>query len=54
VIWHEAPHLEQIAERVVSLARQSGATDAECTISEGSEFSATVRMGEVEQVKEAG
>lgn len=54
MIWHEAPHLEQIAERVVSLARQSGATDAECTISEGSEFSATVRMGEVEQVKEAG
>jgi len=54
VNWHEGPHLERLAGRVVSLAREAGATDSECTISEGSEFSATVRMGEVEQVKEAG
>ncbi|MCC7235880.1 MAG: TldD/PmbA family protein [Bryobacterales bacterium] len=52
--WHEGPHLERLAECVVALAREAGATDSECTISEGSEFSATVRMGEVEQVKEAG
>ena len=52
--WHEASHLEELAARVVALARDSGASDSECTINEGSEFSATVRMGEVEQVKEAG
>jgi PmbA protein len=32
----------------------SGATEAECTISEGDEFSANVRMGELETLKEAG
>ena len=31
-----------------------GASGAECTISEGDEFSATVRMSEVETLKEAG
>ncbi len=31
-----------------------GATDAECTVSEGEEFSANVRLGEVETLKEAG
>ena len=31
-----------------------GATDAECTIAEGDEFSANVRMREVESSKEAG
>ena len=35
-------------------AWRAGATDAECTISEGDEFSANVRMGEVETLKEAG
>ena len=35
-------------------ARAAGATDAECTISEGDEFSANVRMREVESLKEAG
>ena len=31
-----------------------GASEAECTISEGDEFSASVRMGELETLKEAG
>ncbi|MCU1258815.1 MAG: microcin-processing peptidase 1 [Bryobacterales bacterium] len=35
-------------------ALAAGATDAECTISEGNEFSAQVRLGEVETLKEAG
>ncbi len=32
----------------------AGATDAECTVSEGEEFSAGIRLGEVETLKEAG
>src|SRR3954466_4590059 len=32
----------------------AGATDAECTIAEGEEFSANVRMREIENLKEAG
>ena len=36
------------------MAHDGGATDAECTISEGEQFSASVRMGEVENLKEAG
>ena len=39
---------------VVKQALDGGATDAECTISEGDEFSANVRMREVENLKEAG
>ena len=35
-------------------ALAGGATDAECTISEGEEFSVNVRMREVENLKEAG
>ena len=35
-------------------AIDAGATDAECTIMEGDEFSAAVRMREVESLKEAG
>ena len=35
-------------------ALAAGATDAECTIAEGEEFSANVRMREVENLKEAG
>ncbi|MGA2267534.1 MAG: metallopeptidase TldD-related protein [Bryobacteraceae bacterium] len=35
-------------------ALDAGATDAECTISEGDEFSASVRMRELENLKEAG
>ncbi|HEU0140928.1 MAG TPA: metallopeptidase TldD-related protein [Bryobacteraceae bacterium] len=46
--------LQELAGEVVRLALNEGATDAECTISEGEEFSASVRMGEVESLKEAG
>lgn len=44
----------ELAARIVAQALASGATDAECTISEGSEFSANVRLRELETVKEAG
>jgi PmbA protein len=43
-----------IAARVVRLAMERGATDAECTISEGEEFTAQVRMRSLETLKEAG
>ena len=46
--------LEQIASDAVKSALAAGATDAECTISEGEEFSASVRMREVESLKDAG
>lgn len=42
-----------LGREVIRRALAKGATDAECTISEGDEFSATVRLGEVEQLKEA-
>ena len=46
--------LELVAADAVKRALASGATDAECTIMEGEEFSAAVRMREVERLKEAG
>ena len=46
--------LPAIAEDTIRQAIAAGATDAECTISEGDEFSASVRMGELETLKEAG
>ena len=46
--------LETLAADAVKRAIASGATDAECTIMEGEEFSAAVRMREVESLKEAG
>ncbi len=46
--------LPEIARDVVKQALDAGASDAECTISEGNEFSANVRMGELETLKEAG
>ncbi|HEY3739392.1 MAG TPA: metallopeptidase TldD-related protein, partial [Bryobacteraceae bacterium] len=46
--------LTHIAESAIALAKELGATDAECTISEGSRFETTVRMGEVENIKDAG
>ncbi len=46
--------LPDIAQTAIKQALESGATDAECTISEGQEFSAGVRMGQVETLKEAG
>jgi PmbA protein len=44
----------EIAENAVGKAVERGATGAECTLSEGDEFSVTVRMSEVETLKEAG
>ena len=43
-----------LASDVVARALRRGADDAECVVREGSEFSVTVRMGEVEQLKESG
>jgi PmbA protein len=47
-------HLLELASDVVKRALAAGATDAECTIAEGEEFTATVRMRELESLKEAG
>jgi len=47
-------HLLELAGDVVKRALAQGATDAECTIAEGEEFSANVRMRELENLKEAG
>jgi PmbA protein len=47
-------HLLELAADVVKRALAAGATDAECTIAEGDEFSANVRMRELENLKEAG
>jgi len=46
--------LTDLAADIVRKALAAGASDAECTISEGEEFSASVRMRELETVKEAG
>jgi PmbA protein len=46
--------LPEVARDVVRQAVGAGASDAECTIAEGDEFSANVRMGELETLKEAG
>jgi PmbA protein len=46
--------LEAIASRAVARAQELGATDAECTLAEGEEFSAGVRMREIESLKQAG
>jgi len=46
--------LLELANEVVKRALAAGATDAECTIAEGEEFSANVRMRELENLKEAG
>jgi PmbA protein len=43
-----------MAAEIVQQALAAGATDAECTISEGDEFSANVRLRELETLKEAG
>jgi PmbA protein len=45
---------QTLAADAVRRAMESGATDAECTIMEGAEFSSAIRMREVESLKEAG
>jgi PmbA protein len=47
-------HLPELAADIVKKALAAGATGAECSISEGEEFSAGVRMRELETLKEAG
>ena len=47
-------HLGEMAQDIVRFALEAGAADAECTIEEGDEFSANVRMRELENLKEAG
>jgi len=47
-------HLPELAQEIVKRALEAGASDAECTLAEGDEFSASVRMRELENLKEAG
>jgi PmbA protein len=47
-------HLPELASEIIRRALEAGASDAECTISEGDEFSANVRMRELENLKQAG
>ena len=49
-----APDLQEIAVGAVRRAMESGATAAEAVVTDGSEFSTTVRLGKVETLKEAG
>jgi PmbA protein len=49
-----ATDLQSLAADIVSSALKAGASDAEVTIREGDEFSTTVRMAEVETLKESG
>ncbi|WP_263350212.1 TldD/PmbA family protein [Acidicapsa acidisoli] len=46
--------LKSLAAEVVARATKAGATDAEAVVSEGDEFSVSVRMGEVETLQESG
>jgi PmbA protein len=46
--------LRSLAAEVVARAIRAGATDAEAVVSEGDEFSVSVRMGEVETLQESG
>src|SRR5579859_5561031 len=45
---------QSLATDVVKLAMKAGATDAEAVVREGDEFSVSVRMGQVETLKESG
>ena len=49
-----ANDIQQLATDIVTKAVKAGASDAEVTIREGDEFSTTVRMSEVETLKESG
>lgn len=46
--------LESLAADVVAQAVKAGASDAEAVVREGDEFTVTVRMGQVETLKESG
>ena len=47
------PQLKDTAEHVIDRAKKNGATAADVMIREDDTFSVTVRMGEVETLKEA-
>jgi PmbA protein len=47
-------HLLELAQDIVKRAAAAGATGAECTIAQGEEFSANIRMREIEDIQEAG
>ncbi len=49
-----SPDLDSLAADVVALATKAGASDAEAVVREGDEFSVTVRMGEIETLKDSG
>lgn len=49
-----APNLKLLASDVVAKALKAGASDAEAVVYEGDEFSALVRLGQVETLKESG
>ena len=49
-----AVDLESLAADIVALAVKAGASDAEAVAAEGEEFSVSVRLGEVETLKESG
>jgi PmbA protein len=44
----------EVARQIVRLAQERGATDSECTLAEGEEFTAHVRMRALENLKDAG
>ena len=46
--------LRELAQDIVRRAMAGGATEAEAVVREGDEFSTTVRMGQVETLKESG
>ena len=43
----------ELTQEVGKLALELGATDAECTLAEGEEFSVSVRVGDIEKLQEA-
>jgi PmbA protein len=45
---------EDVAARLIAMAMAAGASGAEATVADGDEFEVTVRLGEVETLKEAG
>src|SRR3984885_9692579 len=49
-----AINLREIAQDVLARSLKAGATDAEVVLYEGDEFSALVRLGQVETLKESG
>jgi PmbA protein len=50
----ELTPLLELGDQIVKMAKDGGATVAECIVRQGNELSAKVRMGETEMVEEAG